>query len=180
MRLYSLYLNTKTTSGFLTPTNKANLNCVYFSVPWESVFATSMNAKRYLNNNAKCRVKVHFVSAASAGITWTNQKGTLRIGGMVSSSQNPTNGVVLGVVKPVLSPTVNTDWYLECDTTQSLGIEIAIPTNSNICIGLYNDAGVAMTNALEYEVILHFELEDDDTESDFINNQNTYSSMSII
>jgi len=180
MRLYTLYLNTKTTNGFLAPTNKANLNCVYFSVPWESVFATSMNAKRYLNNNAKCRVKAQFVSAASAGITWANQKGTLRIGGMVSSSQNPTSGVILGIVKPVISPIVNTDWYLECDTSQTAGVEIAIPTNSNICIGLYNDAGNAMTNALEYEIILHFELEDDAKESDFINNQNTYSTMTVI
>ena len=175
MRLYTLYLNTKTTTGILAPTNKSNLNCVYFSVPWESVFSTSMNAKRYLNTNAKCRVKAQFVSAASAGITWAAQKGTLRIGGMVSSSQNPTSGVILGVVKPVVSPIVNTDWYLECDTSQTAGVEISVPTNSNICIGLYNDAGVAMTNALEYEVILHFELEDDSTESIFINNQNTYS-----
>lgn len=180
MRLYTLYLNTKTTSGILAPTNKSNLNCVYFSVPWESVFSTSMNAKRYLNNNAKCRIKAQLVSAAAVGITWANQKGTLRIGGMVSSSQNPTNGVILGVVKPVINPTLNTQWYLECDTTQTAGIEISIPTNSNICIGLYNDAGIAMTNALEYEVTLHFEIEDDATESDFINNHNTYSHMAVI
>jgi hypothetical protein len=171
MRLYTLYLNTKTTTGFLAPTNKSNLNCVYFSVPWESVFPTSMNAKRYLNNNSKCRIKAQFVSAASTGITWTNQKGTLRIGGLASSSQNPTSGVILGVVKPVVSPIVATDWYLECDTTQSQGVEISMPTNNNICIGLYNDSGAAMTNALEYEVILHFEIEDDDSESRYIMNQ---------
>jgi len=171
MRLYTLYLNTKTTTGFLTPTDKSNLNCVRFSVPWESVFSTSMNAKRYLNNNAKCRIKAQFVSAASAGITWANQKGTLRIGGLTSSSQNPTNGVVLGVVKPVISPIVNTDWYLECDTTQSQGVEISIPSNNNICIGLHNDSGAPMTNALEYEIILHFELEDDDNETMYITNQ---------
>ena len=171
MRLYTLYLNTKTTTGFLTPTNKSNLNCVYFSVPWESVFSTSMNSKRYLNTNSKCRIKAQLVSASSTGITWANQKGTLRIGGLTSSSQNPTNGIILGVVKPVVSPIVSTDWYLECDTTQTAGIEISIPTNNNICIGLYNDAGTAMTNSLEYEIILHFELEDDDTESRYITNQ---------
>lgn len=172
MRLYTLYLNTKTTTGFLTPTDKSNLNCPRFSVPWESVFPTSMNAKQYLNPNAKCRIKAQLVSAASTGITWAANKGTLRIGGLTSISQNPTNGVILGIVKPVVSPIVNTDWYLECDTTQSQGIEISIPTNNNICIGLYKDDGLAMSNTLEYELILHFEIEDDDAETKFITNQN--------
>jgi hypothetical protein len=129
-----------------------------------------MNAKRYLNPNSKCRIKAQFISAASTGITWANHKGTLRIGGIATSSQNPTSGVILGVIKPVVSPIVNTDWYLECDTTQSQGVEISIPINSNICIGLYNDAGTAMSNALEYELILHFELEDDDSETKYITN----------
>jgi hypothetical protein len=168
MRQYTLYLNTKTTSGNLTPTDKSNLNCVRWSVNWNSIFPTSMNAIRFLNNNAKCRIKAQFISAAGTGITWANQKGTLRIGGLVSSSQNPVNSVVLGVVRPVVSPIVGTDWYLECDTTQTLGIEISIPTNSNICVGLYNDAGNPMTNALEYEIILHFEIEDDDSETKFL------------
>lgn len=170
MRLYTLYLNTKITTGFLAPTNKTNLNCVYFSVPWESVFPTSMNAKRYLNPNAKCRIKAHLVSAASSGIIWANHKGTLRIGGMVSNSQNPTNGVILGVVKPVVSATSTSNWYLECDTIATDGIEISIPTNNNICIGLYNDAGNAMSNSLEYELILHFEIEDDDSETKYMTN----------
>lgn len=168
MRLYSLYLNTKTTSGYLTPTDKSNLNCVRWSINWNSIFPTSMNSLRLLNNNAKCRIKAQFISAAGTGITWANHKGTLRIGGLVSNSQNPINGVLLGMIKPVVSPTVNTDWYLECDTTQTAGIEINLPTNTNICVGLYNDSGVAMTNALEYEIILHFELEEDDTESRFL------------
>jgi hypothetical protein len=127
-----------------------------------------MNSLRLLNNNAKCRIKAQFISAAGTGITWANQKGSLRIGGLVSNSQNPISGVLLGMIKPVVSPTVGTDWYLECDTTQTAGIEINLPTNNNICVGLYNDSGVAMTNALEYELILHFELEEDDTESRFL------------
>jgi hypothetical protein len=171
MRNYTLYLNSKTTSGFLKPIDTGNLNCYRWLVNWETVFSTSMNAKRYLNKNAKCRVRAQFVSAAVVGITWANNKGTLRIGGLTSISQNPINGIVLGVVKPVVSPIVNTDWYLECDTTQSQGIEISIPSNTNICVGLYNDAGNAMVNVPEYEIILHFELEDDDTESRYITNQ---------
>ena len=168
MRLYSLYLNTKTTSGYLTPTDKSNLNCVRWSINWNSIFPTSMNSLRLLNNNAKCRIKAQFISAAGTGITWANQKGSLRISGLVSNSQNPISGVLLGMIKPVVSPIVGTDWYLECDTTQTAGIEINLPTNNNICVSLYNDSGVAMTNVLEYELILHFELEEDDTESRFL------------
>jgi hypothetical protein len=173
MRQYSLYLNTKTTTGYLTPVDKSNLNNVKWSVNWNNVFPTSMNAIRFLNNNSKCRIKVQLVSASGTGFTWAANKGTVRIAGLVSSSQNPVNGVVLGVVKPVVSPIVGTDWYLECDTTQTLGVEINIPSNTYIVVGFYNDAGTLMTNALEYEMILHFELEDDDTESKYLTNSNT-------
>jgi len=171
MRIYSLYLNTKTTSGFLKPIDTGNLNCYRWLVNWETVFPTSMNAKRYLNTNAKCRVKAQLVSTSAAGITWAANKGTVRIGGLTSISQNPLNGVLLGIVKPVISPIVNTDWYLEMDTTQTAGVEISIPSNANICVGFYNDAGIAMANVQEYELILQFELEDDDTESRYITNQ---------
>jgi hypothetical protein len=172
MRQYTLYLNTKTSSGFLTPIDKTNLNSVRWNINWNSIFPTSMNAIRFLNNNAKCHIKAQLVSSSGTGITWANQKGTLRIGGLVSNSQNPLNGVFLGVVKPVVSPIVATDWYLECDTTQTLGVEINIPINNNILVGLYNDAGNPMTNALEYELILHFEIEDDDNETKYLTNAN--------
>jgi hypothetical protein len=169
MRTYSLYLNTKSTNTFLKPTNKTNLNSVSFNVDWATLFPTSANATRLLNTNSKCKLKAHLISAASTGITWANQKGTLRINGLATTSQNPVNGVILGYVYPVVSPIVSTDWYLECDTTQSIGVEISIPTNPNITVSLFNDSGNAMTNSLEYELILHFEFEDDDTESVFIN-----------
>lgn len=169
MRTYSLYLNTKSTNTFLKPTNKTNLNSVSFQVDWATLFPTSSNVTRLLNNNSKCKLKAHLISEANTGITWANQKGTLRINGLATTNQNPVNGVILGYVYPEVSPTDSTKWYLECDTTQSIGVEISIPSNPNITVSLFNDTGTAMTNALEYELILHFEFEDDDTESRFIN-----------
>lgn len=169
MRTYSLYLNTKATNTFLKPTNKTNLNSVSFQVDWATLFPTSANATRLLNNNSKCKLKAHLISEANTGITWANQKGTLRINGLATTSQNPVNGVILGYVYPVTSSTDSTKWYLECDTTQSIGVEISVPSNPNITVSLFNDTGAAMSNTLEYELILHFEFEDDDTESRFIN-----------
>lgn len=174
MRTYTLYLNTKTTTGFLRPTDKTNLNCVRWNVDWASLFPTSTNATRLLNNNAKCRVKAYLVSAASAAPTFSAQKGTLRISGLASSSQLGSNGgVILGYIIPVANPTTAGQYYLECDTTQSIGVEINVPSNPNICVGMFDDAGVATINALEYELILHFELEEDDQETRYIMNSNT-------
>jgi hypothetical protein len=170
MRLYTLYLNTRTSSGPLAPFDKTNLNCVRWNINWNSVFPTSMNAVKLVNNNAKCRIKVQFISDASTAPTWPNQKGTLRVGGLVSNSQNAINGVLLGAVKPTQDPSDSTRRYLECDTTQAQGVEINLPSNMSICVGLYNSTGDAMTTSLEYELILHFELEDDDSESRYITN----------
>lgn len=174
MRTYTLYLNTKTTSGFLAPVDKSNLNCVRWNIDWPSLFATSTNATRYLNSNAVCKVKAHLISSQSAAPTFPNQKGTLRISGLATTSQNAISGVFVGYIVPVVSPTTAGQFYLQCDTTQSVGVEISVPSNPSICVGLYNDAGVAMTNALEYELVLHFELEEDDTEARFITNQTVF------
>jgi len=173
MRTYTLYLNTKTTTGFLRPTDKSNLNCVRWNVNWDALFPTSTNATRLLNNNAKCRVKAHLVSASSAAPVFSTHKGTLRISGLATSNQNPLSGVLLGYIKPVVNPTTAGQYYLECDTTQAVGVEISVPSNPNICVAMFDDTGtVGTVNALEYELILHFELEDDDTESKYNTNAN--------
>jgi hypothetical protein len=142
-------------------------------VDWGSLFPTSTNATRLLNNNAKCKVKAHLVSASSAAPVFSTHKGTLRISGLATSSQNPVNGVLLGYIIPVANPTTAGQWYLQCDTTQSVGVEISVPSNPNICVAMIDDTGtVGTVNALEYELILHFELEDDDTETKYNTNAN--------
>jgi hypothetical protein len=165
MRIYTLYLNTRTaTPNLLAPVDKTNLNCVKWNINWNSLFPTSMNAVRLINNTSKCRVKAQLISDASTTPAWATQKGTLRISGFSTSSQNPVSGVLLGSVKPVVNPTDATQRYLECDTTQTAGVEINLPNTMSINVCLFNSSGDAMANALEYELILHFELEDDDNE----------------
>jgi hypothetical protein len=174
MRVYTLYLNTKTSSGFFKPTDKSNLNCVRWNINWDTLFPTSTNSTRLLNPNSKCRVKARLISAPGAAPAFSTHKGTLRISGLASTSQNVNGaGVVLGYILPVANPTNAGQWYLECDTTQSIGVEISQPNNPNICVGMYDDAGVATTNALEYELILYFELEEDDQETRYNTNQNS-------
>lgn len=164
-RYYSVYLNTKTASGPLKPDNKSNLANVTFSVNWNTVFPTSTNFTRLINNNAKCILRAHLVSEVGA-LTWANNKGTLRISGIGSSSQYSLGtGVILGITKPQDDP-VGATFYHELDTTQGVGQEISIPTQSTICVCFVKDDGVTLqTNVPEYELLLQFELEDNDAEN---------------
>lgn len=164
-RYYSVYLNTKTASGPLRPTDKTNLANVTFNVNWNTVFPTSTNFTRLINNNAKCKLRVQMLTETSA-LTWATNKGTLRISGIGTSSQYSLGtGVILGMTQPKDEP-VGASFYLEIDTTQTIGQEISIPTQSTICVCFVRDDGVTLqSNVGEYELLLHFELEDNDTEN---------------
>lgn len=165
-RYYSVYLNTKTTSGPLKPTSVANLANARWDINWNTVFPTSINTTQLINNNAKCKLRAQFVSDSTASLTWAANKGTLRIGGIPSISQYSLgSGLVLGIIQPVVIPAGGA-YYLQLDTTQGVGQEISIPTQSSICVCLLQSDGISMqANVPDYELVLHFEFEDDDKEN---------------
>jgi hypothetical protein len=164
-RYYSVYLNTRTATGQLKPIDKTNLALVRWEVNWNDVFPTSIYTTQLINNNAKCKLRVQLVSESNANLTWAANKGTLRISGIPTIAQyGLTSGLVLGITKPVVVPAGGA-YYLELDTTQTMGQEVSIPNQSSIVVSLLQADGTLQTNVAEYELLLHFEFEDNDTEN---------------
>jgi len=159
MRYLSYYLNTQSSNSQSKPYDKTNLANCSFNVAWASLFR---NARVVLDKrDVKCRLRVQFISQQNTSITHANNVGTIRIN-LGSSSQNATFGTVIGVVKPVLSATTASNFYLECDTTSTQGVEVNVPVDqTNLNVRLYTGAEALQANVPEYEMILHFELEDE-------------------
>lgn len=111
------------------------------------------------NPLAKMRIRAQLVSTSSASLTWAANKGTLRISGLGTVSQNMENGVILSAVQPAAVPAGGA-YYLQCDTTQSVGQEVTFPSSSELCLCFVNDIGNPMVNVPEYECTLHFEIEE--------------------
>lgn len=152
-------MNTQSANGQSKPYNKANLaNCSYI-VSWESLFR---NARQLLEKkDVKCRLRVQFISQQNTSITHANNVGTIRLN-LGTSSQNTNFGTIVAFTKPVVSATTAGNFYLEADTTSTPGIEINVPVDvTDFSVRLYNSAETLQTNVPEYEMILHFEIEDE-------------------
>ena len=162
MRYLSYYLNTQSSNNQAKPYDKANLANCSFNVSWAALFRNSRNLLD--KQDVKCRLRVQFISQQNTSITHPNNEGTIRVN-LGSSSQNTNLGTIIGILKPVVSATTAGNFYLECDTTSTPGMEINVPIDmTNFNVRLYTSAEALMTNVPEYEMILHFEIEDEKVE----------------
>lgn len=157
-RYISYYLNTQSATSLPSaPFDKTTLARCKWVIRWQDVFR---NCTALLENPlAKMRVRVQLISTGSASLTWAANKGTLRLNGLGSVSQNMENGIILGTVQPIAVP-AGGSYYLQCDTTQSVGQEVSFPSLSELCLCFVNDIGGTMVNVPEYECTLHFEIEE--------------------
>ena len=157
-RYISYYLNTQSSSGLSSaPVDKTALARCKWNVRWQDVFR---NCTELMGNPlAKMRLRVQLISAGSASLSWAANKGTLRMVGLGTVSQNMENGVVLGVVQPIAVP-AGGSYYLQCDTTQSVGQEVTFPSSSDFSLYFVNDLGNTMVSVPDYECVLHFEVEE--------------------
>lgn len=159
MRYLSYYLNTQSTSTTSKPYNKSNLaNCSY-NVAWAALFRNSRDLLD--KRDVKCRLRVQLLSQQNTSITHAANEGTVRVN-FGSSSQNTNQGVIVGMVKPIASATTAGNFYLECDTTATPGVEINVPVDmTDFNVRIFNSAETLQVNVPEYEMFLHFEIEDE-------------------
>jgi hypothetical protein len=162
MRYLSYYLNTQSSNNQAKPYDKANLANCSFNVAWAALFRNSRDLLD--KRDVKCRLRVQFISQQNTSITHPNNVGTIRLN-LGSSSQNTNFGTIIGFTTPVVSATTASNFYLTADTTSTPGVEINIPVDvTNLNVRLYNSAETLQVNVPEYEMILHFEIEDEKDE----------------
>ena len=147
---YGLYL--LTTGATNKPYNKSNLNNVKWNINWKEIFGSE---------TGECNVRIKLVSASATNLTFANNIGSVRAS-FASNYQNSTNGFNLGSIELKLVSTIATPitTYLECNTIDSKGVTMIIPTtNNNITISILNANETLMASVVDYQIWLYFDVE---------------------
>lgn len=160
MKIFTLYLSTQTTYGPYVPLNEDNKASVSWGINWNAIYGSISNN----NEERKCRVKYQLTSLSQASIlTWANNSGIIVIQGLSNNWSNSQNGVILGSIQPMDNPVAgNPNHIMFGDTLQTPGVMSILPYGYQpITIQILDRAGVLQTNMVDYQLILQFEVDDD-------------------
>lgn len=156
-RVYYLYLSTLITTGNYA-CDKTNLACAKWNIDWSRIFPADVLGKK------DCMVKIKLISeeVASGTLTYDANLGTVRAN-FSSQYQNSNNGVILGQLTVIDSPSAGTSLHvLNCDTTiATSGVRIKVPNNSsyfNVCLFNLSETALTSSNLNDYQIEFHFEI----------------------
>jgi hypothetical protein len=157
MKVYNLYLSTLSPAGSLYAPIVDSESVVAWNINWDAFFG-SQSANNSLPN--KCRVRFYLTSKSAVGGVYNDTLGSLRAN-FTSPYANNYNGVNLGSIALVNDPTNNTDHHYLGDTTDSIGIDIALPRGNQdfqLRLVAMNESILSVT--VDYQVWLYFEVEE--------------------
>ena len=159
-KVYNLYLSTLTPANYSFPVvNKTNLANVQWNVDWRTIFGD-------LCGRGDCLVKILLQSKeiASTTLTYDATLGSVRCS-FSTAYQNTSQGVNIGIINAVDSPSANTAIHIfTCDTMQQKGTRIRIPNATNdFTILLLDATGTPLVtgNLTDYIAFFQFEIIED-------------------
>ena len=157
MKVYNLYLSTLSPAGTPYAPIIDHQSVVAWNINWDAFFGSQSP-----NNTLpeKCRVRFYLVSKSSLGGVYNDTLGSLRAN-LTSPYANNYNGVNLGSIALVNDSTNSTDHHYLGDTTDSIGIDIALPRgNQDFQLRLVAMNESILSIAVDYQVWLYFEVDD--------------------
>jgi hypothetical protein len=158
-KVYTLYLSTQTPAGNIyAPVDATNKAQVRWSINWDQLYGSIKSDV----DERIARVSFQISSLAQDSIyTYAGNSGILAIQGISNKFSNSNNGLVLGTVVPIDNPVAgHPSHILTGDTLQTRGVTTVMPFGyQDINVLLLNRAGELMTNVLDYQLILQFEME---------------------
>lgn len=165
MRTHNLYLSTQVTSpanNLIVPVNKSNLANVTWQVNFRELFGNDYGKYK------RTVVRAHLISEKwAASNTDTNTRsGYLAVNLPSSSNSTTTIGTSLMLVYPSFSVTLDQQlaYYNVSSLADVNGVDIVRPMENQFINVMFinNDAMTAMTSVPEYQLLLQFELSDED------------------
>jgi hypothetical protein len=158
-RIFTLYLSTQTPAGSpYAPVDATNKSIVSWNINWNALYG----GIAFQGEERFARVKFQLSSLAQDSIyTWAGNSGVLAIQGLGNQYSNSQNGLTLGAINPIDNPVAgHPSHILQGDTLQTGGVLLNLPFGYQpITVLMLNRAGALMSNVLDYQLILQFEME---------------------
>jgi len=159
-RIFTLYLSTQTPTGSLyAPVGDiSNKSIITWNINWNALYGGTA----FKGEERFARVKFQILSLGQDSIyTWAANSGVLAIQGLGNQYSNSANGLTLGAIYPIDNPVAgHPNHILQGDTLQTGGVLMNLPYGYQpITVLMLNRAGALMSNVLDYQLILQFEIE---------------------
>lgn len=150
MKVHTLYLSTLSPAPNAPIVDTAHGVC--WNVNWDSFFNGTLGEY--------CKVKF-LLTSKSGTLVYNNTLSSLRAS-FTTKYANNYNGVNLGLINPVNDTTNNTNHRYLGDTTSGVGVQISRPRgNQQFQLQFIGLDEVIISNALDYQVWLYFEFEEE-------------------
>jgi hypothetical protein len=159
-RIFTLYLSTQTPAGSLyAPVGDiTNKSIITWNINWNALYGGTA----FQGEERFARVKFQLLSLAQDSIyTFVGNSGVLAIQGLGNQYSNSANGLTLGAIYPVDNPVAgHPSHILQGDTLQTGGVLMNLPYGYQpITVLMLNREGALMSNVLDYQLIVQFEME---------------------
>lgn len=165
MRTHNLYLSTQVTSpanNLIVPVNKSNLGNVTWQVNFRELFGNDYGKYK----RTVVRAQVLSETWAATNLDVTNRSGYLAVNLPSSSNSTTTLGTNLMLLYPSFSVTLDNPlaYYNVSSLADVNGVDIVRPMENQFInvMFVHNDAMTLMTTVPEYQLLLQFELSDED------------------